>query len=162
MVKKHYWHYKLFKWSLAVVDTWAGSKGKYVKKYAYGTTLSHYLRVMLLYMPLAVLSNLALDLWIFASLFVVPILAGGPMKYAAFLVILVLLGVILFCLGLFVKAWAASDNSILDLLLMNILDVRPNVKRREIGGFALFKRWLTSKFTGINPNVTFTEGVSNE
>ncbi len=162
VVKKHSWHYILFRESLEVVDAWRGSKGKYVEKYAYGTTLSHYLRVMLFYMPLAVLSNVALYIWISLSLFIIPLLAGGPAKYALFLVILILLGFILFCIEYFIRIWAKSENSIFGLILMNWFGVYERPKRTDIGTIGLFKRWVTLRFTGVNPNVTFTEGQANE
>lgn len=162
VVKKHSWHYRLFKWSLGVIDAWSNSRGKYVEKYTYGTTLTHYLRVLLLYMPLAILSNLLLYIWILLSLFIVPIQVGGVLNYLAFLGVFFLLSLILFALGYFISVWAKSENSILDLFLINLLDIRVGPRKRELGLIGLFKRWLTFKFTGINPNVTFTEGSSNE
>jgi len=160
LIHRGVWHCRLFLWSLGVLDAWKGGNGRYEDNFEFGTSLFHYLRVICLYMPLALLSNILLVVWVFFSLFVIPVEAGGIFQYLAFWLLLVLLGFFLVCLRGFLIGWSESDQPLWWHVVNIIRSPRPRPNRtpRFAPGLSLMvKKYFVSKRKRISPMITFVE-----
>lgn len=161
LIHRGVWHCRLFRWSLAALDTWKGGNGKYEADFEYGTSLFHYLRVVCFYMPLVILSNFLLTVWVFFSLFVIPIEVGGIFQYLAFWLLLVLLGLFLVGFRILLIGWAGSDQPFWRFsvwLVTGWAYSKPKRTPRFAPGFiVMVKKYIVSKRQRISPNITFVE-----
>jgi len=163
VIHKRIWHYHLFCWSLGIVDAWRGSNGYYEERFEYGTSLFHYLRVILVYAPLVILSNIALGVWVVFSLFVIPVEVGGIWQYLAFWGLLFLLGAFLFLLRGLLLWWATLKAPLWNQLAWNFLPFNKirlkkfKEKKYAPGLMAMVKRYIRSRRDKIRPLITFVE-----
>ena len=142
VINKWVWHYRLFWWSLGVVDAWRGGRGEYAERYEYGTTLPHYLGTLLLWMPLAIVSSGACYVGMFLLLVFYPIEIKSLLEYLGFLAVL--------C-GTF-----AGFQTIRSVVVK--MAEEPNssyYKRHFPGAFVLARKYLAAKIEGVKPLVTF-------
>ncbi len=160
MIHRGVWHYRLFQWSLGILDNWKGGNGNYEANFEYGTSLFHYLRVICLYMPLALLSNVLLVVWVFFSLFVIPIEVGGVFQYLAFWVLLMVLSLFLWVFKILLVDWAKSKESFWRFFLGILLPIRPKFDKAPRFAPSLrmvVKKYILSKHKQISPMITFVE-----
>ena len=160
VIHKRVWHYQLFCWSLGIVDAWRGGNGCYEERFEYGTSLFHYLRVILLYAPLAILSNIALGVWVAFSLFIMPVEVGGIWQYLAFWLLLFLLGAFLFLLRGLLFWWATLRAPLWRHVAWKVLPIKYRAtkeKRYAPGLMAMVKRYIRSRRDKVRPLITFVE-----
>ncbi len=140
VIDKRKWHYRLFWWSLGVIDTWKGGRGEYLKQYEYGTTLFHYLQVLLFWMPLAVGSSIACYYGMFLLLVLYPIELKSMPEYLGFLAALCGTFMVFQMLRLFVVK--ASEGA-------------RDKKRHFPGALVLIRKYISAKVEGSMPLITF-------
>ena len=145
LIHKRVWHYRLFRWSLGIVDAWRGSNGRYKADFEFGTSLFHYLRVILIYAPLALLSNIALVIWIVFSLFVIPVDVGGVWQYLGFWLLLLVLSAATVFLWWGVLRWASSKTR------------HRKGMRHAPRLIDMVKRYIRSRRDKVRPLITFVE-----
>ena len=145
VIHKRTWHYRLFWWSLSAIDTWRGGRGEYVKQYEYGTTLFHYLRIILFWMPIAVGTSLACYVGLFLFLVLYPIEIKSAVEYLGFLAILCgVFGAFQMLRFLIVKM---AENSVVPGFRV--------WKRHFPGAFVLASKYISAKVEGSRPLITF-------
>jgi len=140
VIHKRTWHYRLFWWSLGIIDTWKGGREEYVKQYEYGTTLFHYLRIILFWMPLAVGSSIACYYGMFLLLVLYPIELKSLLEYLGFLAVL--------C-----GAFAAFQ--VVRVFVVVAADGARAKKRYFPGGLLLVRKYISAKVEGSLPLITF-------
>ena len=145
LIHKQVWHYRLFCWSLGIVDAWRGGHDRYEENFEFGTSLFHYLRVILVYAPLAILSNIALVVWIIFSLFVIPVEVGGVWQYLGFWLLLILLGTITTFAWWLLMGWASSRTP-------HRKGMRHSPRLTDMA-----KRYIRSRRDKVRPLITFVE-----
>ncbi len=145
LIHKQVWHYRLFCWSLGIVDAWRGGHDRYEENFEFGTSLFHYLRVILVYAPMAILSNVALVIWIVFSLFVIPVEVGGVWQVLGFWMLLTMLSAITVLLWCGVLHWASLRT--------------PHRKgmRHSPRLIDMAKRYIRSRRDRVRPLITFVE-----
>jgi hypothetical protein len=132
----------LFWWSLGIIDAWRGGRGDYARQYEYGTDFFHYLRVILIWMPLAVVSSIATYLALFFFLFFFPLEIKGLLEYLGFLAAICL------CFGVY----QISRTVIVRMAR------EPNYiywKRHLPGALVLVRKYIAAKIEGTRPIITF-------
>ncbi len=140
VIHKRTWHYRLFWWSLGAIDTWKGGRGEYLKQYEYGTTLFHYLRIILFWMPLAVGSSLVCYYGMFLLLVLYPIEIKGMPEYLGFLAVL---------------CGAFMVFQTLRMLAVKMAEGANAKKRYFPGGLVLVRKYISAKVEGSLPLITF-------
>ena len=93
VISVHTRQYRLFKWSLQVVDKWLGAGGSYACRFEHGTTPWHFRKTSWISMPLVLLSNIITYVGVFFILLVLPVMEGGIEQYLAFWFLLVLIAI---------------------------------------------------------------------
>lgn len=142
VIHKGVWHFRLFQWSLRLLDHWKGGTGRYEANFEYGASLFHYFRVLCVYMPLILLSNALTWGWAVFMIFVLPIQVGSGWEYLQFQVVLVLGCLVLGCLWICAGAWAYTE--------------REHAKHAPTL-VMMVKRWIRAKQRKIVPMITFVE-----
>ena len=142
VIHKRAWHYRLFWWSLSVVFIWRGSRGECAKRYEYGTTLFHYLKVILLWMPLAVVSSVACYVGMFLLLVFYPIELKSLPEYLGFLAVL--------CVTF-------AGFQTLRMVVVKVAEEPDGsyYKRHFPGALVLARKYLAAKIEGAIPLITF-------
>ena len=134
--------FRLFWWSLGVIDAWRGEKTDYDRQYEYGCGLFHAAGVVLFWMPLAVISSFATYLALFLFLFFLPIEIKGFEEYLYFLVALCGGFALYQLLRFWVVRWSREPNRIYWQRHF------PNV-------FVLARKFISAKVEETNPLITF-------
>lgn len=142
IIHKRVWHYRLFWWSLNVVDIWRGRRGEDAKECEYGTTLFHYLKTILFWMPLAIVSSGGCYAGMFLLLVFYPIELKGLSEYLGFLAVLcgTFGGFQMLRMGV-IKAAEEPDSSY--------------YKQSFPGALVLARKYLAAKIEGAMPLITF-------
>ena len=142
VIHKQTWHYRLFWWSLGITDAWRGRRGEYARRYEYGTSLFHYLRIIFFWMPLSIASSLLTVAVVFFFLFFLPIQIKGLSEYLGFLAAL--------CgsFGLF---------QMFRYGLVRLAEEPDHLywKRYFPGALVLARKFINAKVEGAIPNITF-------
>jgi hypothetical protein len=140
VVNKQTWHYRLFWWSLDVIDTWRGGRSGYAKKYEYGTTLFHYLGIICFWMPLAVGSSIACYIGMFLFLVLYPIEIKGLVEYIGFLAVL------------------CGTFMVFQMLRFAVVKMSYGAQARKThtpGALVLARKYISAKVEGSKPLITF-------
>lgn len=125
-----------------LLDKWKGGSGRYEANFEYGTSLFHYIRVVCIYMPLILLSNVLTWGWVVFTIFILPVQVGSATEYVQFLSLLLLGLVMTGVLCLFAIAWANRE--------------RPKARHAPTV-LMMFQRWIRAKHQKVRPMITFVE-----
>ena len=137
IIKRSLWHYKLFAWSLSVVDSWKGAEGAYAGRYEFGISISRYITTMGSMLFIVVMNILFyIQLWV--VFLIIPFGIGGPI-YIAYI-----LGVVIFFMLL--------------LLASLLWTERMNGHNKKVGVVLMFRKLLLGLLSNKTPNITFTDG----
>lgn len=137
VIKKNLWHFRLFIWSLAVVDRWLGMGGAYKGRYEFGISIPRYV-VTIAALPFILASNALFYLQIWLIFILIPFSIGG-LTYLGYLALVVLSFLLLIVASL---AW--TDNI-------------PET-RKKIGLAMVFRKLLGGLLRNVNTNITFADG----
>ena len=140
--------FRLFWWSLGVIDIWKGKDSDYERQYEYGCGLFHALGVVLVWMPLAVISSAATYVALFLFLFFFPIEIKGFWEYLGFLAALGGGMVLYQLLRRLVAKWSEEPNRVYWKPHF------PNV-------FVLGRKYISARIERTKPLITFV-GSKNE
>lgn len=157
------WHAKLYFWALRVWHGFVDRAEYQTSRYSKRTNLCYYIRVIVLWVPLVVLSYVAVLGGITYALFILPVKLFGLREFwtvvgVIALVVGIIVGIV-FLASLFVRGVRRAVRFPLDYLEQR------QEQKREAGkpSFAsLIKEWIVAKKQKICPLINFGQPAGKE